>query len=244
MDSAFDGNPPVQLEVRGLVSGYGTKQVLFGLSLEIRAGEIVAIIGPNGSGKSTALKAIYGVIPVWDGDILYDGQRITGFSPAENIGRGISYAPQGHTVFSDLTVRENLEVGNIRLMKNKREERIQEVYKLFPILKEHASQQADKLSGGQQQMLSFARALISRPKILMLDEPSMGLSPGLVGNVFDKIRQINREIETTIVIVEQRVRQVLGLCKHVYALKLGRVAFHGLPRALLADNEKLKTLFL
>jgi len=232
------------LEIRELETGYGKKQVLFGLSLEVRKGEIVALIGPNGAGKSTVLKAVCGLIPSWKGQILFDGSVTNGSTPAQNVARGITFAPQGTRVFYDLTVMENLEIGGFQLPRKELRERINQVLEMFPILKERRRQDASKLSGGEQQMLALARALVPRPKLLMLDEPSLGLSPNLVSTVFERVSAISREAGVSILIVEQKVWQALELCHRVYAIKLGKVAFAGPPKELKEDKEKIKQLFL
>ena len=232
------------LEIRNLETGYGKKQVLFSLSLDVQEKEIVALIGPNGSGKSTSLKAVCGLIPVWKGDISFNGSSTNGFTPAQNVSRGITFAPQGSRVFDELTVMENLEIGGFQLPKRDLKHRIEEMFDMFPILNERIRQNAGKLSGGEQQMLAIARALIPKPKLLMLDEPSLGLSPGLVKDVFEKIIQINQDTGVTILIVEQKVREVLEICHRVYSIKLGRVAFSGSPEELKGNKEKLRELFL
>ena len=232
------------LQIRELDTGYGKKQVLFGLSMEVRGGDVVAIIGPNGAGKSTVLKAVCGLIPTWSGKICFDGMVTNGSTPAHNVARGLTFAPQGNRVFTDLTVMENLEIGGFLLPRKELRPRIAQVIEMFPILKDRAKQDAGDLSGGEQQMLALARALIAKPKLLMLDEPSLGLSPGLVRSVFEKITEINRDAGVTIVIVEQKVREVLRICNRVYSLKLGRVFFDGVPKELQDDKAKLKELFL
>ena len=232
------------LGIKELETGYGKKQVLFGLTLEVRKGEIVALIGPNGAGKSTVLKAVCGLIPVWNGEIRFDDTVINGSTPARNVTRGITFAPQGSRVFADLTVMENLEIGGFQLPRNELEIRIMQMFQMFPILEERARQDAGKLSGGEQQMLALARALIPNPKLLMLDEPSLGLSPNLVDSVFRKISEINANTGVTVLIVEQKVREVLDICTRVYSIKLGKVAFEGTPDELKNDKEKLKQLFL
>jgi branched-chain amino acid transport system ATP-binding protein len=161
-----------------------------------------------------------------------------------NISRGITFAPQGNRVFDELTVQENLETGGFHMQKNELGDRIESVLKLFPILRERIQQEAGKLSGGEQQMLAFARALIPQPKLLMLDEPSLGLGPSLIKTVFEKIVEINRETKTTILIVEQKVREVLEICNRVYSLKLGEVAFAGSPDEIKGNKSKLRELFL
>jgi len=234
----------MMLEVKELDTGYGKKQVLKSIALEVRAGEIVGVIGPNGSGKSTVLKTVCGLLPVWKGQIVFNNIVLNGSSPAQNILRGISFAPQGNRVFDELTVQENLAIGGFHLQKNELPDRIDAVLKLFPILRERFYKEAGTLSGGEQQQLALARALIPKPKLLMLDEPSLGLSPALITAVFEKIVGINRETETAILIVEQKVREVLAICSRVYSLKLGAVAFTGRPDELQNNKEKLRQLFL
>jgi branched-chain amino acid transport system ATP-binding protein len=232
------------LAIRELETGYGKKQVLFGLSMEVRKGEIVALIGPNGAGKSTVLKAICGLIPAWKGEIAFNGSITNGASPAQNVARGITFAPQGSRVFHDLTVMENLEIGGCQLPRKLLKERIASVLDFFPALKERVHQDAGRLSGGEQQMLALARALVPEPRLLMLDEPSLGLSPNLVGDVFERIVRVSHETSVSILIVEQKVREVLEICNRVYSLKLGKVAFEGHPDELKHDKSRLKQLFL
>jgi len=232
------------LEIRELNTGYGKKQVLFGLSMEVRKGDVVALIGPNGAGKSTVLKAVCGLIPTWNGTIRFDGTTTNGSTPAQNVARGITFAPQGNRVFADLTVMENLEIGGFQFPRRELRPRIDQIIEMFPILKDRSKQDAGNLSGGEQQMLALARALVAKPKLLMLDEPSLGLSPNLVRSVFDKIVEINQDTGISVLIVEQKVREVLRVCKRVYSLKLGKLAFDGTPEELQDDKAKLKELFL
>lgn len=232
------------LLVKELEAGYGKKQVVFGASMAVRAGEIVALIGPNGAGKSTVLKAVCGLIPPWNGEIRLDGTSVTGLAPAQNVVRGLSFAPQGNRVFTDLTVMENLEIGGYSLPREEVKKRIAQVLDLFPTLKDHLRQDAGKLSGGEQQMLALARTLIPKPKLLLLDEPSIGLAPNIAAAVFRRIAEISREGGVTILIVEQRVREVLEICNKVVSMKLGKVAFEGFPDDLKHDKAMLKRLFL
>ncbi|MGA2617921.1 MAG: ABC transporter ATP-binding protein [Thermoguttaceae bacterium] len=231
------------LQINELETGYGQKQVLFGLSIEVRPGEIVALIGSNGAGKSTVLKAVCGLIPVWKGEVRFEGVRLNGSTPANNVSRGVTFCPQGNRVFSSLTVLENLEVGGFRLPKRELRNRIEEMFSMFPILKERKRQQSGRLSGGEQQMLALARALVPKPKLLLLDEPSLGLSPNLVSTVLEKLRQVNQEIGVTVVIVEQKVREVLGIAHRAYGMRLGKIVVEGVPDAVLA-GDTLKELFL
>ena len=232
------------LQIVNLETGYGKKQVLFGLSLEVQAGETVGIIGPNGSGKSTTLKAVCGLVQPWEGQICFEGELLNGSTPAKNVRRGITFAPQGNRVFSDLSVMENLQIGGYSLPKKDVAGRIESVLEMFPVLRERPKQAAGKLSGGEPQMLALARALIPQPKLLMLDEPSLGLSPGLVKEVFAKIRQISRDTGVSLLIVEQKVRELLPICDRVYSRKLGKIAFEGAADILKDDQGKLKELFL
>lgn len=218
--------------------------MLFDVSITAPEGEIIAIIGPNGSGKSTVLKTVCGLLPVWGGEIFFDGALLNGSTPAKNVKKGITFAPQGNRVFDELTVLENLEIGGHFLKKQILGPRIEEMLAFFPILRDRLKQDAGKLSGGEQQQLALARALIPRPKLLMLDEPSLGLAPSLLKSVFEKITRINRDNKTTILIVEQKVREVLNICHKVYSLKLGKVAFEGKSGELKGNTNKLRELFL
>ena len=231
------------LNVNALHTGYGKKPVLFGPSLEVNKGEIVAIIGPNGAGKSTILKAVCGLITVWKGDIHFYGTCINDSSPAQNVKRGITFCPQGNRVFDELTVSENLQIGGIHLDKDKLIARIDDVFRVFPILKDRLKQNAGTLSGGEKQMLALGRALIPEQKLLLLDEPSLGLSPGLISDAFEQVQQVNSEKGTSILIVEQKVRQVLKICDRVYGIKLGKVAFDGEPEELM-EHRELRNVFL
>lgn len=232
------------LEISNVEAGYGKKQVLFGLSLEVREREIVALIGPNGAGKSTVLKAACGLIPVWKGTIRFNENLVNSSVPAQNIVHGLAFVPQWNRVFDELTVMENLEIGGVHIPREERKKKIDEVLGIFPILRERCSHNAGKLSGGEQQMLGIARALVPKPKLLMLDEPSLGLSPKLVRMLFHKLSEISSKTTVAILIVEQRVYKVLEICHRVYSMKLGKVAFAGLPEELKKDKAKLKQIFL
>lgn len=230
------------LELKEIESGYGKKQVLFGLSMKVQEGKIVAIIGPNGAGKSTILKAVCGLIPTWKGEICFEGIRVNGSSPAKSVKRGVTFCPQGNRVFDELSVMENLQIGGIHMRPNELKDGIDRVLQLFPALKDRMRQNAGRLSGGEQQMLALCRSLITRPKLLMLDEPSLGLSPNLVSTVFERISLINQDMGIAILIVEQKVRQVLEFCHRVYGIKLGKVVFDGVPKDL--TDSKLEKIFL
>ena len=232
------------LRTDSLDTGYGKKQVLRNVAIHVAKGEIVALIGPNGSGKSTALKAICGLLSVWSGEILFEGKNINDSMPAKNVARGITYAPQGNRIFADLTVMENLEVGGYQLPNKELTSRIDNVLTFFPNFRKIVHRSAGKLSGGEQQMLSVARALIPNPKLLLLDEPSLGLAPNLMRDVFHKVVEISHKTGVSILIVEQKVREVLRICDKVYAIKLGKIAFEGPPDELVKDEHRLKQLFL
>lgn len=204
----------------------------------------MGIIGPNGSGKSTTLKAVCGLVSPWEGEIQFEEEVLNGSTPAKNVRRGITFAPQGNRVFGDLSVMENLQIGGYTCPKALLPERIEAVLDMFPVLRERPKQAAGKLSGGEQQMLALARALIPKPKLLMLDEPSLGLSPGLVTEVFGKVRQISQDTGISLLIVEQKVRELLKICDRVYSIRLGQVAFEGRPEALTEKPEKFRELFL
>jgi ABC-type branched-subunit amino acid transport system ATPase component len=232
------------LQVQDLVTGYGKKQVINGVTLEVASGEIVALIGHNGAGKSTLLKTIFGMIPIWQGQVALNGMVKPKPTPREMLHLSIAYVPQGNRVFTDLTVQENLEMGGITLSKKELlKERIERVFTLFPALKPRLKQRAGTLSGGEKQMLALANALILSPKLLLLDEPSLGLAPPLVSEALGQIQQINRDSGVTVLIVEQKVREVLKIAHRVYVLRTGRVSFTG-PAEELKDDTKLREVYL
>ena len=232
------------LKVSGLEAGYGRKQILYGIDLVAQTSEMVAVIGHNGAGKSTLLKAVFGLIPVWKGSVSYDGRDTTGSTPGENIRNGLAYVPQGNRVFGELSIRENLEMGAYTLDgRTEVERKITEVYAVFPALKQREKQIAGTLSGGEKQMLALANILVHSPKLLLLDEPSLGLSPPSVKDAFQKITDLNRAFGTTVVFVEQMVREVLKISQRTYLLKMGRVAYEGSSAALL-DGVRIREIFL
>ena len=231
------------LQLKRLETGYGKKQVLFEIDIEAEAGVITAIIGPNGSGKSTALKASFGLLPVWKGSVFYKGEEITNRSTKANVNAGIGFVPQGNRVFDEMTVFENLEIGGLYLKKEVFRKDIEKIWALFPDLQKMKKKNSGKLSGGEKQMLSIGRALIADPKMLLMDEPSLGLSPNMVKVMMDYIKKINEEMGVTVLIVEQKVREVLDISSKVYAIKLGKIAYEGDPTELKRDNQKLKELF-
>jgi branched-chain amino acid transport system ATP-binding protein len=224
------------LEVNHLFSGYGKSEVLRGISLEVKEGQIATIIGPNGAGKTTLFRTIYGFLPVRQGEILFEGQDLTKVSPYLRIKKGIALVPQGRNVFPYLTVLNNLELGAYTITeKGKIQAGIGECFHLFPKLEERKDQKAGTLSGGEQQMLVIARALMGRPKFLMLDEPSLGIAPLLVKEIFRTIRGINQERNTTIFIVEQNAAIALKVAQWGYVMEGGQIFLNGSTQELLND---------
>lgn len=232
------------LLVDTLVTGYGKKQVLNGVSLTIAPAEVVSVIGHNGAGKSTLLKAVFGMLPIWAGRVVIEGRPVNVPTPRQLLTAGVSYVPQGNRVFQDLTVRENLEMGGITLTNGARfTEGIERVFKLFPALRSRLRQRAGSLSGGEKQMLALGNALMLSPSLLLLDEPSLGLAPPLVTEALQRIKQISRDSGTAVLIVEQKVREVLKISQRVYVLKNGQVSFSG-STELLADEAKFREVYL
>tara|TARA_A100001037_G_scaffold276036_1_gene275015 strand:+ start:4605 stop:5309 length:705 start_codon:yes stop_codon:yes gene_type:complete len=226
------------LNVKNLIAGYGDLRILEKVNIVVEEGEYVAIVGPNGAGKSTVMKSIFGLTKYIDGKIMYEGSDISESPTEEIIKLGISYVPQNENVFPNLTVRENLELGGY-IMKNGREERIQELFDQFPILQAKQNDKTSTLSGGQQQMVAMARALVLNPKLLMLDEPSAGLAPDLVEENFEYVDQI-RESGTAILMVEQNAKEALRRCDRGYVLVQGKDRFADTGKALLNDEHVRK----
>lgn len=229
------------LKLISLKAGYGSMEILHGTSIEILPGEIVALIGPNGAGKSTLLKSIFNLTDVNSGQIIFKGKDITKLPTYELICEGVSFVPQGRQVFSDMTVLENLEMGAF-IFKDKEliKRNIKDVFDKFPSLKEKQRDNASTLSGGQQQMLSIARALIQNPQLLLLDEPSLGLSPKVMKEIFAKIVEINSE-GVAIVIVEQNAKQALEIAHRTYVLENGTVVMEGGKELL--QNKKINEVY-
>ncbi len=232
------------LELKNIEAGYNKKPVLNNVSMSLRKGEIVALIGPNGAGKSTVIKTVMGIVKARKGEIIYNGNPIYRNNPVRNIKQGIVYVPQGNTVFSDLTVLENLHMGGYILSdKTMLEDRIKEVFHLFPEIEERKRLDAGNLSGGEKQMLAIGRALMLNPELLLLDEPSLGLAPKSIKKAFEAIRIIRDKFNTTILIVEQKVKEVLEIADRVYVLRLGKVVLED-SAANLKDVSKIKRAFL
>jgi branched-chain amino acid transport system ATP-binding protein len=229
------------LEVDDIHTYYGNIEALKGVSLTVEEGEIVTLIGSNGAGKSTTLRSISGLTPPREGSIRFDGEEIGGVAPQDIVRKGISQAPEGRHVFPRLTVRENLDMGAY-LRRDDHTEDMERVYDLFPRLKERERQKAGTMSGGEQQMLAIGRALMAQPKLLLLDEPSMGIAPILVDRIYETIKQINRQ-GTTILLVEQSAHHALDASQRGYVLATGQVALADDSDAL-RQNEDVRKAYL
>jgi branched-chain amino acid transport system ATP-binding protein len=229
----------MRLEIKDLRVHYGKIEAIKGISFVVNQGEIVTLIGANGAGKTTTLKTISGLRKVSSGSILFDGQDISKVPAHERVDLGISQAPEGRGIFPGMTVLENLEIGkfNRKDRKNEMSEDLERVYHLFPRLKERTSQAGGTLSGGEQQMLAIGRALMARPKVLLLDEPSMGLAPMMIANIFKIITEINTELGTTILLVEQNAQQALQRAHRAYVLETGKVVKEAKASDLLNDPD-------
>jgi branched-chain amino acid transport system ATP-binding protein len=226
------------LEVKELRVSYGRIEAIHGISLEVRKGEIVCLIGANGAGKSTALRALSGLLRAGAGEVVFDGQRLNGMSPHRIVALGLSHVPEGRMVFTNLTVEENLRMGAyLRRDRAGVDADRAFVLETFPRLAERMTQVAGTLSGGEQQMLAIGRALMGRPRCLMLDEPSLGIAPILVRQIFDKIRAINRELGLTVLLVEQNANLALEVSHRGYVLETGRVMLSGDSAVLRADDR-------
>ena len=231
------------LELSGVEVAYGDLPALRGVSLAVEAGETLSVVGANGAGKTTMLRAISGLLRPRAGQILLDGKRLDTLPSHAIVERGVVQVPEGRKIFPSLTVLENLELGSyIAAAKVWRREGLERVFTLFPRLKERERQAAGTMSGGEQQMLAIGRALMARPRLLMLDEPSLGLAPIIVKEIFHIIREINR-LGTTVLLVEQNTRQALGLSRRGYVLENGRVVLEGTGAELLG-NEHVKRAYL
>ena len=229
------------LAVGDLVAGYVPEvDILNGVDLTVREGEIVTVIGPNGAGKSTLIKSIFGLLPPRTGRVTLRGEDLTGLPPHSITRRGMSYVPQLDNIFPSLTVEENLEVGS--LDRSRTRARIGDMYEVFPRLGERRTQAAGTMSGGERQMLAMARALMPKPHVLLLDEPSAGLAPAFVEATFEKVREIN-EVGVTVVMVEQNARRALAMSDRGYVLDLGQNRFQG-PGAELLEDTKVAELYL
>jgi branched-chain amino acid transport system ATP-binding protein len=234
------------LRIRNLKCFYGKIMAVKGLSLSVRPGELIALIGANGSGKSTLLQAICGLLAHWEGEIAFEGGSLRGLDPPAIVRRGISLVPEGRLIFGPLSVLDNLKLGAYTMYRGKRQAQVQEdlamVTELFPILRARSGQAAGTLSGGEQQMLAVARALMARPRLLVLDEPSMGLAPLVVEKIFETLQHL-RQRGLTILLVEQNAQAALQIADRGYVLETGRVVLQESAAGLLA-NEEVKRAYL
>lgn len=232
------------LTAKNIVAGY-TKEldILRGISLEVEEDQVVSIIGPNGCGKSTTFRTLFGLLSAREGEVWFDGEEITNQSPAAMLRRGITFVPQGRHVFPLMTVRENLELGAyIRRDRKQLQEDLGRVYALFPLLKERAKQKGGSLSGGEMQTLEMGRAMLLNPRLMFLDEPSLGLSPIMANQVFDKVEEI-RDSGSTMLIVEQNADRSLRMSDYAYVFETGRNKYEG-PAEEIRSNEEVKRLYL
>jgi len=232
------------LRVENLESGYGPMQVLWKPSLEVKKGSITCLLGPNGVGKSTLLRTVLGSVQPWKGKITYEGIDVTLLPTHKKVDLGITLVPEGKHLFVGMTVQENLIMGAYRkeALKDK-DDTLELVYSLFPVLKERGKQAAGSLSGGEQQMVTIARALMTKPKLIMMDEPSQGLAPKLVGEVFETIEKLNTEIGLTILLVEQNAEASLKAADYVYIMHEGRIKTEG-PAKEIAESSDIREAYL
>lgn len=234
---ATDDSEEPLLELSGITAGYGNTTVIHGIDLRLEEGSIGCLIGPNGSGKSTLMKSVYGFADVFDGTVTFDGEDVTSRSPQESLASGMSYVLQSASVFPDMSVHENMLMGGYVLDDDDRaEERAAELYDEFPILGDIKEQKAATLSGGQRRLLELARALMIEPELMLLDEPSIGLEPAFIEDVFERIRQLN-DLGTTILIVEQNAEKGLSIADRGFVLASGEIKFTGTGTELLEDEQ-------
>ncbi len=233
------------LDVQDVVGGYGAEDILRGLSMKVGRGEVVLVLGANGAGKSTALKAIVSLIRVGSGRIDLFGEDVTGSRTGEIIRRGVAYVPQGGRVFRDMTVEENLLMANVAVDRPTQPGALEQTYEFFPILKSKRRDRAANLSGGQRQMVALARALISKPQLLILDEPSLGLAPKVVNELMERILAIRKELGITVLLSEQNAQAGLAIADRVYFMRLGQSIYQSdHPQADLRDMATLGRLYL
>lgn len=226
------------LEVTALQVAYGKRQVIFDISMHVRPGEVVALLGPNGAGKTTLLKAIFGLLGVGAGSVRFAGEKAGHRSPSENVRAGASFTPAESAVFRDLSVEDNLELGAFSVVSRQvKDERIEKVYGLFPILSERRRQAAGTISGGQQRMLSIGMALMSGPRLMLLDEPSLGLAPGLAQQMLEEVKRLSATEGLAVLLVEQNVRAALRVSERAYFMRSGRILLEESAEAALARGK-------
>jgi branched-chain amino acid transport system ATP-binding protein len=231
------------LETYNINAGYGEIQVLWDVSLKIEKGEIIALLGPNGAGKTTLTKVLIGLLKPYSGVIKFNGIDITNTPPYERVKLGISLVPEGRQIFPYMTVLENLYAGMYSLKKMDKEA-IEHVFEIFPRLKERVNQKAGSLSGGEQQMLAIARALVTKPKVLILDEPSQGLAPKIVGIIFDVLKKLRDEENMSILLIEQYIYDALSLSDRTYIMRNGRIVYEESSSKILTEKRELLSLYL
>jgi branched-chain amino acid transport system ATP-binding protein len=231
------------LELEGVAVSYGSVRATHGISLTVEEGDTLALVGSNGAGKSSTLKAIMGMAPVSGGTVRFDGVRMNGMAPSRVVRHGVGYCPEGRRVFTMHTVLDNLRVGAYTLPKHQFAARLEQMYAYFPRLKERARQQAGSLSGGEQQMLAIARALMSRPRLFLLDEPSLGLAPLIVQRIGELVREIQRSEKLTVVLAEQNALWAMRLARNTAVIEVGRIGLAGTSEELL-HNEEVRRAFL
>jgi branched-chain amino acid transport system ATP-binding protein len=232
------------LKLEGLAVNYAGLRALDGVSLAVGEGQFVAIVGPNGAGKTTLFKAISGTVPVSDGTVRLDGDDLLALPAAQRAHRGIAHVPEGRKVFPSMTVLENLEMGAYAERGRAQWRRsLERIYDLFPVLSERRAQAAGMLSGGEQQMLAIGRGIAAAPRLLMLDEPSMGLAPAVADLIFEQVSRLHREDRLTVLLVEQRVAEAVQSCDFGYVLETGRVVLEGPHDRLLAD-DRIRSVYL
>ena len=228
----------VMLKIENLESGYGPMQVLWKPSIEVKKGSITSLLGPNGVGKSTLLSTVLGAVPAWGGKVIYEDLDVTGLPPHKKVDLGLTLVPEGKHLFPGMTVHENLVMGAYRREARRHmKESLELAHSMFPILKEREKQRAGSLSGGQQQMVTIARALMTKPRMIMLDEPSQGLAPKLVGEVFEAIEKLKEEVGLTILLVEQNAAASLDAADYVYIMHEGRIKAEGTPGEIKGSGE-------
>ena len=230
------------LEIHALRGGYGRVEVLRGVDLQVNAGEMVALLGSNGAGKSTLNKMVCGLCPAWSGTVRFDGQDLSGAHYRDVVKAGLIQVPEGRKVFPNLSVLENLELGSFTRARERRASNLEKVFGIFPRLRERIRQNAGTMSGGEQQMLAIGRALMARPKVLLMDEPSMGLAPIMVDKIFEVVNDIHQQ-GTTVLLVEQNASRALQLASRGYVMDSGEVTMSGDAKALLAD-PKVRAAYL
>ena len=228
------------LAAEGIYSGYDGSEVLHGVDISVDKGEVVGVVGSNGAGKSTLFKAIFGLLEVYEGQVRYDGEEVTGSAPRDLLSQGMAYVPQGRSTFPEMTVEENLEMS--AYLKDDVESALASVYERFPPLREKRGDKAKTLSGGQQQMLEMGGALMMEPDLLLLDEPSMGLAPKITTDIFDRIAQLNQE-GVSFLVIEQNARRALDASDRAYVMDQGNVVLSG-PSDELLDNRDVERLYL